>query len=220
MLRNVFLVVVALGVWAACGAGKITNLRLEWRGERPNLRPQPEVAMAFSAVPLAIFLHDEREAPDVVGAYDNGGSVVRTTDNVGQHCANHVAGLLVNAGARVEDAATVALDASLLEYHVLEGERFNATVKVRFSLRLATGNVLWSAQYVGTGSRWGRTHNPENYNEALTDGLTDVVTQLVNDHLFGAALVASSSVPQEPSAPTTPEASAFAPAPPASSTGS
>ena len=47
----------------------------------------------------------------------------------------------------------------------------------------------WSKTYEGKGKRWGRTHNPENFNEALVKALTEASRKLVQDPEFAAALL-------------------------------
>ncbi len=50
------------------------------------------------------------------------------------------------------------------------------------------GAAPWSKTYTGTGKRWGRTHNPENFSEALTSALAEASRRLVQDQEFAAAL--------------------------------
>ena len=46
----------------------------------------------------------------------------------------------------------------------------------------------WAKTYVGSSKRWGRTHNPENFQEALSNALADVAQKLLSDEAFAAAL--------------------------------
>lgn len=173
---------------AACGGGEIQNLPLMWRAADDAPRPSDPVARAFSAAPFAFGMRDVRPDPTAVGSYGDGGFVVRTTDNVAQYCSHKMGEMLAHAGARMTEPPTAVLHTELLEYRVVEGGTFAGLVRIRASLR--RGEVEgWSRTYVGKSKRWGRTHNPDNFNEALSNALADVTQQLVRDDEFAHALV-------------------------------
>lgn len=190
-LRIAFLVIAACGAGAACGGGggggNIQNLPLRWQGVDTLPRPSAPVARALAAAPLAIALRDLRADPTAVGAYQDTGFVVRTTDNVGQYCTDRLGDLLIHAGAHLDPSAPTALDAELLDYQVAEGSNFVGSVRVRATLRRG-GSTVWTRIYTGGSRRWGRTHNPENFNEALSNSLADVTQQLLQDDEFARSL--------------------------------
>jgi uncharacterized lipoprotein YajG len=183
LLRIVFLVIAACG-----GGGQIKNLALSWRGVDNAPKPSASVARSFATAPFSFALRDVRPDPSAVGTYEDSGFVVRTSENVAQYCTSRMGDMLAQAGARLVDAPQAALEAELVDYSVAEGGTFNGLVRVRAIVRRGSGEP-WSKTYVGTSKRWGRTHSPENFNEALSNALADVTTQLVQDEDFARALV-------------------------------
>jgi hypothetical protein len=183
-----FLVIAATVAGAACGGGgNIQNLPLRWAGVDPLPKANPSVARALAASPVMLGLRDLRPDPAAVGSYQDTGFVVRTTDNVGQYCTDRLGEMLVHAGAHLEPSAPTTLDIELLEYKVVEGGSFEGTVRMRTTLRRG-GNQVWSRILAGTSKRWGRTHNPENFNEALSNALAEVTQQLLLDDEFAKSL--------------------------------
>lgn len=180
---------VATGcVAAACGGGgNIKNLPLRWQGVDTTPMPSGSVARALAASPLAFGLRDLRESPQAVGRYAGDGFVVQTTDNVGQYCTDKIGAILVKAGARLEPGAPTTLEVELLDYFVVEGGTFEGTVRMRTTLRRGA-DAAWTKTYAGTSKRWGRTHNPENFNEALSNSLAEAIQQLLRDEEFARTL--------------------------------
>jgi hypothetical protein len=192
MVRPLVAAVVVLV--AACGRGPIYNLSLSWRGVDAVITPYPAVAQAFATVPIGFGLRDVRPDPTVVGLHEKNGFVVRTRDNVGQYCSDRFGDLLRQAGARLDEPPMAMVEAELLEYRVDEGGTFKGLVRVRVIVR-RPGSPDWVADYEGTSKRWGRTHSPDNFNEALSNGLAEVVTKLVRDDGFARALLPAGPPP-------------------------
>jgi hypothetical protein len=181
-LRLAFLVV------AACGGAQIHDLPLQWRGVDGGPAATTAVAQSFAAVPLAFALRDVRPDPSAVGTYEDDGYVVRTSDNVGAYCSMKLVELLTHAGARLNEAPRASLETELLEYRVVEGGTFHGIVRLRAIVRRPTGDA-WAKIYEGSSKRWGRTHNPANFNEALSNALADAATKLVHDEDFAQVLL-------------------------------
>ncbi len=187
-LSIAFVVSCACVAGAACGGGgNIQNLPLRWQGVDAQPTPSGSVARALAASPFVLGLRDLRADPTVVGRYEDTGFVVHTTDNVGQYCTDRLGEMLVRAGAHLEPSAPTALEAELLDYQVVEGGTFEGTVRMRTTLKRG-GNAVWSKTYTGTSKRWGRTHNPENFNEALSNSLAEATQQLLHDDEFARSL--------------------------------
>jgi hypothetical protein len=184
-----FVVIAGCVAGAACGGGgsNIQNLPLRWAGVDPLPKANPSVARALAASPIMLGLRDLRPDPAAVGNYQDTGFVVRTTDNVGQYCTDRLGEMLVHAGAHLEPSAPTTLDIELLEYKVVEGGQFEGTVRMRTTIRRGA-SAVWSRVLVGTSKRWGRTHNPENFNEALSNALAEVTQQLLLDDEFAKSL--------------------------------
>lgn len=196
---------LAACVLAACNRyGQIQNLPLSWQGVDTAPAPTPWVAQAFAYTPFAFGLRDVRPDPYSVGSYKDGW-IVRTSDNVGQYCSARLGEMLARAGARLAEQPTANLDIDLVEYHVAEGNTFNATVRINATLRRGE-TPLWNRTFVGTSKSWGKTHNPDNYNKTLSAALADVATQLVHDDELARALMpaAAPSLPPPAAPPLSP----------------
>lgn len=192
------LVAAVVVVVAACGGDPIYNLSLSWLGVDEAIRPSPAVAEAFATVPISFGLRDVRLDPTAVGAFEDDGFVVRTRDNVGQYCSDRFGDMLRHAGAHLDERPMATVEADLLEYRVDEGGTFKGVARVRVTVR-RPGSPDWAASYEGTSKRWGRTHNPVNFNEALSNALAEVMTKLVHDDGFARALL-----PAQPPLPLPP----------------
>lgn len=173
----------------ACGGGGdyIRNLPLRWQGVDAPPRASGSVARALSAAPLALGLRDLRESPAAVGRYADDGFVVQTTDNVGQYCTDRIGEILVQAGAHLDQGAPTTLEIELLDYYVVEGGEFEGSVRMRATLRRGA-DAVWSKTFAGAAKRWGRTHNPVNFNEALSNSLAEATQQLLRDEEFARTL--------------------------------
>lgn len=178
---------VAFTVLVACVRENIANLPLRWQGVDNVPRASGSVARALAVSPLSFGLRDLRADPTAVGTYEDTGFVVRTTDNVGQYCTDRLGQILAHAGAHLEPAAPAMIQVELLDYRVVEGGTFAGTVEIRVALRRGD-EAAWTKSYTGTSKRWGRTHNPENFNEALSNSLAEAAQQLLTDAEFARAL--------------------------------
>jgi hypothetical protein len=188
-------------VIASCGGGgQIKNLPLSWRGVDAAPMPSPSVAKSLAAAPISFGLRDVRPDPTAVGTYEGSGFVVRTRDNVAQYCSARLGDLLVHAGAKLSEAPSAVLETELLDYSVVEGNRFSGLVRIRAVVRRGTGEA-WSKTYEGKSKHWGRTHSPDNFNVALSSALADAASQLIHDDDFARALAggrATDPAPQPP----------------------
>jgi uncharacterized lipoprotein YajG len=187
----------------ACGGGQIRNLQLRWQGVEGHVSPSPTVSDALAAVPVAFAIRDMRPDPTVVGRYEEDGFVVHTTDNVAQYCSDHFAEMLRAAGARLAETPVAILAADLVDYQVDEGGSFVGTVRIRLTIH-RNGVPDWTKNYEGSSKRWGRTHNPENFNEALSNALAEVANNILRDEEFGRILLSPVAAPGGPAAPGDP----------------
>ncbi len=152
------------------------------------------MAQALSTVPVAFGLRDVRPDPTVVGLHEDGGHVVRTTDNVAQYASSKMGEMLRAAGARLDEAPMAVVESDLIDYKVNEGGTFHGTAAIRITVRRG-GSPDWSKTFQGKSTRWGKSFSPDNFNEALSNALYDATEKLVRDDSFGAAVM---GVPQPP----------------------
>ena len=171
----------------ACGAGPIENLQLKWQGVGAAPTPSPYVGQAFASTPIAFGLRDVRPEPTAVGVQEDGGVVVRTADNVAQFCSGKMGELLRAAGARLDESPAAVVETDLVEYKVNEGGKYVGVAAIRVTVRRG-GSPDWSQTYQGTSNRWGKSHSPDNFNEALSNALHDATEHLIQDDAFAAAL--------------------------------
>jgi len=174
---------------AACGSGQISNLTLRWQGVSEPPRANPNVQQALAAVPVALAVRDMRKDPTAVGVFEDDGFVVRTSMNVGQYTASKMGDMLRAAGARLTEQPVAGIETDLVEYTVVEGGMFKGTVRLQVTVKQGASPSGWSKLYEGTSSRWGRSHSPENFNEALSNALAEATQKLLNDEEFARALV-------------------------------
>ena len=149
-------------------------------------RSSPEVAAAFAKRPFTFKLIDARPDPTVVGGYDDTDTRIHTRTSVAEYCTLKMGAMLAAAGARVNEPSGLVLEAELLEYNVAEGGAFSGAVRFRATLR--GGKTAFTKMYAGKSVRWGRSHNPDNMNEALSNALADATEKLVSDVELARAL--------------------------------
>lgn len=180
-----------------CGHTPIANLRLKWTGVEKLPSVNGAVFDALRRVPVAVILADQRPDPSLVGVHQQINAAVRTTDRVAEYCAARVASLLGSAGAQIDPAAAVVLRMQLLDYQVIEGKRFNGFVRIRVGVHGRDGSELWSDLLDGQASRWGRTHNPENFNAALSGALAAAIDKLLGNPAFATAILSADAPPAQ-----------------------
>ncbi|CAN5901282.1 hypothetical protein BH11MYX3_BH11MYX3_01520 [soil metagenome] len=190
-----FLVAAVVLATAACGSSSLHTLNLAWKDADTTVKPASSVGQALATVPIGFGVRDVRPDPTVVGSDADSGTLVRTHDNVAQYCSNRLGLMLRNAGARLNEQPAAMIEADLLEFRVDEGGTFKGLARIRVTVRHGQ-TPEWSKTYEGTSTRWGRSHNPENYNEALSNSLSEAVEKLLKDDDLAAALMAPPAAPQ------------------------
>lgn len=172
------------------GPHYIADLPLVWAGVKRSPAATTSVDKAFAAVPVTLGeLKDSRPGDkSKIGVYEDDGFVVTTKGDVAAFWRGKLREMLEGAGARLENAPQARIDAELLRFECVEGNRFNATARMRISVA-RPGAEAWSKVYEGTSSRWGRTHKEENFNEALSNALAEATRKVVQDEAFARALL-------------------------------
>ena len=163
----------------------------------------PSVSRAFEAVPITFALRDLRPEPSAVALYEKTGFVVRTTDNVGQYCTDRLADMLARAGAHLNQGlAGASVETELLEYKVVEGGTYHATTRLRVKVRRGGPGEPWAKTYEGGSRHWGRSHQPDSFNDVLSNALQDATSKLLGDEDFARALMGEPPAPlQQPGGP-------------------
>jgi hypothetical protein len=177
---------------SGCRPTYSSTFPLEWRGVDEIPRPSSPVAEGLRKHTLQIepFV-DGRADPKRIGLVEENHSPVNTTTDVAGYCTQKFQELLVTAGAKIAGTgANVTLKPELVAYQVIEGGVFNGDVVIRVTA-IEDGKVIYEGTHSGKSKRWGRSRNPENYNEALSNALFEATRELLKDDLLAKALGAA-----------------------------
>lgn len=194
-MKNFALLFSLSAVMAGCGSKQITDLPLVWAGVGKTPPPSAAVASALGAVAVepGEFRDGRTTPPNVVGTYEDDGFKVTTKGDVRAFWAGRERVLLEGAGMRFQTPGGARLDATLLQLDVLEGNTFNGTARMAFTVTTRSAQP-WTKTYDGHSKRWGRTHKPDNFDEALSNAIVDATRQLLVDPAFAAALQGQSTL--------------------------
>lgn len=137
-------------------------------------------------------LTDNRKVKDLVGEnLEKGEPIpVTTKDDVSTFITSHATDLIREAGLPLTDKAegsTLVLSGEVLRFHVAERNTYDADCQLMLQLE-AKGKVIWRGSILGHATRWGRSLKLENYCEALSNSLTEAVSNLLKDPAFLKAL--------------------------------
>ncbi|MBK9071966.1 MAG: hypothetical protein IPL79_13325 [Myxococcales bacterium] len=185
-------IAVALFASANIGCGRAHNpqgMRLMWAGENTPPPVSPMVAAGFAQRRLRLAPTVESR-PDgfQIGVIAKSGTVVRGSLPVAPFVQGVLFDRLTRAGAQLlAGDEELVLASEILELNVTESERFEARVSLRLSLFYGQ-QLVWTHIYLGTGSQWGRDHDPDVFNEAVSEALDKVIYDFCQDDAFGAAL--------------------------------
>jgi hypothetical protein len=144
---------------------------------------------------LRVEVTDNRSDPGFIGRNSEKlpPRKVTTPDSVAAFVNEHMKQLISSAGAiEVDDAGTVILKTEVQQFFVEETETYNGDVRLKVILVNSSGDPVWTGMTSGTSIRFGRSYNPANYYETLSDSLIDAVHNLMQSETFRAALAGAS----------------------------
>jgi hypothetical protein len=119
---------------------------------------------------------DKREKMDAIGVnveHDNPIQVVAGTDPI-EFFRQTLATQLKSAGLIVVDDAGAAdriITGDVTRFWVEESSTYHADVAATVRVSDKSGAVRWSGAATGHGETFGRSLNPENYRDALSDAM-------------------------------------------------
>ena len=193
-LSSAGFLIAALAFFAGCNTGPQGPLTvpLEFRPSRADAISTP-----IAAVDVKVFiapLKDKRENKDQIGENVEEETPVPVlngdkspTDFVHEVLETE----LKDSGLEMTDAAEAAdrvIELDLTKFWVREESSYRAEVQVIAVVRDKGGSVKFKERIAGDGSTGGRSLNPENYQESLSDATRRVVGALLNNPKFQAAL--------------------------------
>jgi hypothetical protein len=115
---------------------------------------------------------------------------------------------LRRAGFNVVDTPDTAdrlVAINLNTFWAMEDQTYNAQVSIGVGVRDKTGKVLWSGNTTGEADNWGKSLNPENYQESFSDAVAKAATDLMAVPGFQQALSGAPAAAAQPiAAPTLP----------------
>jgi hypothetical protein len=188
------IVIATLGVFAGCNTGPNGPLTVPL-----EFRPSDAEAIStpIAAVDVKVFiapLKDKRENKEQIGENVEEQTPVPVlsgdkspTDFVYDVLTDE----LKDSGLELTDAAEAAdrvIELDLTKFWVREESSYRAEVQVIAVVRDKGGSVKFKERIAGEGSTGGRSLNPENYQESLSDATRRVVGGLLNNAKFQAAL--------------------------------
>ena len=116
---------------------------------------------------------------------------VQTGDDPTAFVRTHLGDLLTKAGLQIAPEGSQADRVILTELHtfwVKETDTYESEIRGTFIVQDRTGKQLWKGTMNGTAKRFGRSLSAENYQEVLSDGMVDLVQNLLSNQKFREAL--------------------------------
>ena len=200
---------LALLSTAACATARLRPFPLEWRGVPSAPTADTMVAQAiatrsFMMPPMV----DSRDKPNQVGQLADSLQPVLSTSDSLKFCDDRLRSMLKAGGLKIVSTGTHdELRTTLLTFEVIEGGMYNGEAHVKFEL-VRNGAPIWGEVFSGKSTRWGRTHSPDNFNEALSNSLYEVARSFLNSDSFAEAILGPRPKPVSPPAPPAPVAEA------------
>jgi hypothetical protein len=81
----------------------------------------------------------------------------------------------------MQNIYSVALQATILEFFVTEGDQYKADVAMEFTLVDQSGNPLWTGIKRSVANNWGKSYSAVNYYECISSAYAYVICQLLTD---------------------------------------
>lgn len=210
------LVLGSLGSATACGGAELPPaFPLAWAGveSKPALTDRGRAATSGKSFHFERIV-DRRADPTSIGTESESQYVFRTTSDVGAFASERFKQLVGDAGLNLTDTGDFIVQGELRDYKVTEGNSFDAEVQLMVRV-FKPGTPAFEQVYSGKGSTFGRSHSPDNINEALSKAMLTAVSLFLHDDLFADFLEGKGA--KAPAAAPSASASTPAPAAPAPS---
>ena len=206
-----FLPVLVLGsaaFGAACGASLPEPFALQWRGVDSSPSPSARVRTALAGKTFKIEnTVDRRADPSKIGIDTDSHYEYRTTSNVAAFCNDRIKAMVQAAGFNLVQQGDYIIQSEIAELTVNEGGTFAGDARITFRV-FSPGKPAFERLYEGSSRRWGRSHEPDNINEALSNSLASATQKLLEDEALADFLEGKAASPA-----ATPQANSAAPAP-------
>lgn len=187
------LAVFILGAQSASG-GLLVDLR--FIPTEPLRDHAPEIgSLRLPAVGTVTDVREGERA--VIGANQEkpASVVVRSSTLVEEFAQNGLESIVAAWAQSRPRNDSLILTARILRFQVIETNRYRGELELAFELSERGGVTVWKGTGSGTSSRFGRSLKPDNYSEAASDALKQVLVRVFSDSSFREAL---SGVRKEP----------------------
>lgn len=195
-----------------CGSSLPEPFALDWQGVDSAPSPSDRVTAALANKTFRLEpTVDRRSDKSKIGLDQDTHYQYRTTSNVAAFCSDRIKDMLTSAGFKLVEQGDYIIQSEIAEFNVAEGGLFNGEVRVTFRV-FQPGKPAFENVYEGKSKRWGKSHNPDNINEALSNALASATEKLVRDDALADALEGKAKAPASAAAgsagPTTPKPAA------------
>ena len=85
-----------------------------------------------------------------------------------------------------------------------EDQTYDAQVSFTVQVQDKAGHILWNGKTSGDGHNWGKSLNPDNYQETFSDAVVKAVQNLLGVPGFQQALTAGAVTGPPPANPLAP----------------
>ena len=138
-------------------------------------------------------VNDSRPNKDAVGENleKEPAVAVQTGDDPTQFVQTRLRDLLSKAGLQIVEEGGQpdrVLQTDLHAFWTKETDTYESEIRATFTLKDRTGRQLWKGTVNGTAERFGRSLSAENYQEVFSDGMVDLVQNLLSNAKFRTAL--------------------------------
>jgi hypothetical protein len=116
---------------------------------------------------------------------------IQTGDDPTEFVRTRLNDLLAKAGLQVAaegEEADRVLRTELHTFWAKETNTYESEIRATFIVQDRTGKQLWKGTINGTAERFGRSLSAENYQEVFSDGMVDLVQNLLSNQKFREAL--------------------------------
>jgi hypothetical protein len=178
------------------GNPELKNIPLEWK--------PTDVVSALDAIDLSALLKtplavsqftDLRKTPQEIGKnVEKRGSSeempVTTKDNVASWLTSRFAQVLSEFDLDVvKNNPAFTIEADIIKFYVTESSTYKGDVGLKIRLKSKTGSVVWEGMASGSASRFGASYKAENYHEALSNALINMIYALLKNDQFKQAIL-------------------------------
>jgi hypothetical protein len=188
MRARILAVLLAVTVCAYAKTALLEHVPLQWKPTSDlqlGTMQMPQTPIQFET------FQDARDNREAIGENleNDQPKPVTTTDDVGAFVSSHMRGLFDHAGLKTVDSnGEVIIKGEVKAFYVRETSTYKSEVAIHLTVVDRNGKTLWSGLASGDATRFGRSYKLENYYEALSDGIVNTASSMLQSAQFQVAL--------------------------------